>query len=285
MAFLTLGSIVFQGDQNSVGSGYVYSDLVDWETLSDSKSPVNERNQAAGAFGIGFDYRSSLPISFKGWYRGPDRLTVIRAKRALKALGGAGTPVVMSLTDVDGTYSRVVSIRSIPIDDNKRSLVFSFTVDVIAEDPLLYSAPVISSTGVPVTSGGLIFPLGSGAALIDFGTGGTSGRIAITNLGTARVFPPFQVSGELDGGFVVTDVTSGRFIEFDRQIPLGSTVFVNQRTGRAYIDAPGNDVSGSFSAKNWFSIGSEETHQIQFQPLGAVVGTPTLTIPMSSADF
>lgn len=285
MAILTLGPLQMSGDQNRVSPGYVFTDLTDWETLSDSKSPVNERDQAHGAFGIGFDYRSSLPISFKGWFRGVDRLTTIAAKRTLKAVGGVGTPVKMSLSDVDGTFSRIVSVRSIPIDDNKASLVFTFSVDVVAEDPLLYSEPVSTILDVPVVMGGLIMPLGSGSALIDFGTGGASGRKPITNTGTARVFPPFQVSGGLAGGFVLTDVTANKAIEFDRQIPLGSTVYVNQRTGRAYIDAPGNDVSGSLTLKNWFSVGPSETHDIQFQPIGAVTGTPQVDILLSSADF
>lgn len=284
MPILTLGSIDFTGDQNPSTSGFVFNNLVDWESLSESKSQINERNQANGAFGIGNDYRSSLPISFKGWFQSADRLTTILAKRALKAVG-VGTPQVMSLSDVDGVHSRVVSVRSISIDDNEQSLTFNFTVDVVAEDPLLYSAPVVESTGLPVSAGGLIFALGSGASYIDFGTDGDPGRVAITNSGTARVFPPFEVTGGLAGGFVITDITAGKIIEFDRQIPDGSTVFVNQRTGRAYIDAPSNDVSGSFSQKNLFSLDASETHQVQFQAIGAVTGTPTMTFRTSSADY
>lgn len=270
-----LGDLVMQG--GPVSSGFYFSELTDWYSLTDSKSPVNERPQANGAFNIGNDYRQSAVISVKGGYLGDARVDVQAAKRTLTAAAGGGRPVTARHTEDDESSTRVVSVRSMPIDDDHGRTEMTFTIDMVAADPLRYGDPVVSVTGVPVASGGLIFPLGSGAALIDFGTGGASGRISVSNPGTAPVFAPFEVSGGLSLGFVVTDVTTGQVIEFDRQIPLGSTVFVNQRTGRAYIDAPGNDVSGSLTSKQWFAIGPGETHDIQFQPLGSVTGTPTLT--------
>ncbi|MET4780804.1 hypothetical protein [Glaciihabitans sp. UYNi722] len=281
---VTIGGLTFAGDTPS-SNGFFFNGLADWYSITSSKSPINERPQSNGAFGVSQDWRTAATISLTCCYLGNSRADVQAAKSQMSAALSSGRPAVMSVTDIDGTTTRVVSIRAVTVDDDFGRLVFDFTIDMIAPDPLRYGLPITSSSGVPVAGGGLIFPLGSGASYIDFGTGGSSGRISVTNSGTAPVFPPFDVSGGLDGGFVVTDVTLGKSIRFERQIPLGSLVSVNQRTGRATINGPSNDVSGSLTSKDWFSIGPGETHAIQFQPLGAVTGTPMLTVQTSPAFY
>jgi len=284
MPTLTLAGITFSGD-SSPATGFHFNGLDDWFSLSNSKSEVHERPQADGAFGIDDEHRESLVLSFKGWYLAQTRLEMIQAKRQLLGAFGARGKKVAALTDVDGTTTRVVSIRSAPIPDNRGSLAFSFTVDMVATDPLAYGDVGLVVADVPVAGGGLIFPLGSGASYIDFLPGGSTGRISVTNTGTAPVYPTFDVSGGLADGFVVTDVTANRSIRFDRQVPLGSVVTVVQRTGRASIDGPTNDVSGFLTSRQFWAIGPGETHDIQFQPLGAVVGTPRLTVRQTPAWY
>jgi len=282
MPVLTVGSLPFSGD-TSGREGFHYNKLTGWFDLTDSKSDVNERPQAHGAFGISQDWRTSAAISFHGWFSASTRAEVIAAKNALNGALGDGKPKIMTLTDVDGTTSRVVSVRYVKPNDNRATLAFEFDVDVIAPDPLRYGPEVPVVADVPVATGGLIMPLGAGAAIIDFGTGGASGRVAVTNPGTAPTSPAIEVTGGLELGFVITDTTSNRVIRFERQIPLGSTVYINQRTGRAYLDNAASDVSGFLTSRGLFEIGPGETHQIQFQPLGAVTGAPQMTLLTAAA--
>lgn len=285
MPTLDLAGITFSGDTNGAG-GFHFNGLSDWFSLSDSKSPVNERPQAHGAFGIGFDYRESLVLSAKVWYKAASRLEMIQAKRALLGALGAAGPKTAELTDVDGTTSRIVSVRAAPSPDNRGSLAFTYDIDLVATDPLAYGEEVVQSTGVPVTTGGLVWPLGTGSSgdYIDFGAAGASGRIEITNSGTAPVFPKLEVTGGVELGFVVTDVTVGKTLRFERFIPVGSTIAINQRTGTASIDGQ-SDVSGFLTSRDFFQIGAGETHQIQFAPLGAVTGTPILTARTAPAYY
>lgn len=285
MPTLNLAGITFSGDANGSG-GFHFDGLDDWFSLSDSKSPVNERPQAHGAFGIGFDYRESLVLSMKVWYKATSRLELIQAKRhLLGALGAAGRKTA-ALTDADGTTSRIVSVRAAPSPDSRGSMAFTYVIDMVATDPLAYGEEISVSTGVPVSTGGLAFPLGTGPSgnYIDFGGAGSSGRVALTNTGTAPVFPKLEVTGGLELGFVATDVTIGKILRFERFIPVGSTIAINQRTGTASIDGQ-SDVSGFLTSRDFFQIGAGETHQIQFAPLGAVTGIPILTARLAPGSY
>lgn len=281
MATLTINGLQFSGDVGS-SNGFYFNGLEDWFSLTDSKSELTERPQADGAFGIGHDYRQSAVLSFTGFYRGADRASTIAAKHVLTGTLGGGQPKLAVLTDVDGSTHRIVSIRSAPITDNRDSLVFTFSVVMTATDPLCYGDSISVSTGIPMSGGGLIFPLGSTDAYWDFGEDGASGRVLVSNPGTAATFPSLSVSGGLGSGFVVTDVATGESVPFYRPIPEGSTVTVNQRTGRASIDGQ-SDVSGFLVRAEFFSIPAGESHQIQFAPLGVVSGSPQLTVSTAPA--
>jgi hypothetical protein len=131
----------------------------------------------------------------------------------------------------------------------------------------------------------LLFPLGTTpTAYWDFGADGTSGRVSFTNNGTATTWPTLTATGGLSGGFTATDVTTGEVVQFARVIPVGSVVQINQRTGRAWIDSPANDVSGYIlPTSQFFEVGPGETHQIQFAGLGVVTGTPQFTLTAAPA--
>lgn len=160
MATLTVNDLVFSGGASSP-TGFFFRNLVDWFSLTDSKSEVHERKQAHGSFGVAYDYRQSAAISFDGWFKGAVRLETIRAKNVLKAALGVNRPVAATLDDEDGVTHRMVSIRGLPINDNRRSLAFTFTVNMHADDPLAYGDPVTVTTGPAVSGGGLVWPLGA----------------------------------------------------------------------------------------------------------------------------
>lgn len=288
-------TIVFAGSPTEMADsvnyfGYGFTSNDDWYTVGDSKSDLDERPVADGAFGILRDWRPSLPLEFLGWYRGPDRASVRAARRYLQKVIGNGSEVTMKFVDEDESTSRGVSIRSM-VPSNDSGLYFRVTVDAVALDPDAYSDAQIFTTGVPVSGGGLLFPLGTNrssgavdasAPYWDFGADGTSGRLTITNDGTTETYPVLSASGGLAGGFSATDVTTGETVTLSRQIPVGSTVVIDQRTGTAIIDGQG-DVSGFITSYGFFSIGPGETHVIQFSPIGAVTGTPQFQLTEQDA--
>jgi hypothetical protein len=117
----------------------------------------------------------------------------------------------------------------------------------------------------------------------DWGDDGSTGRVSVTNIGTAPTWPILRAIGGMSGGFIATDVTSGRSVRLDRLIPVGSQVKVNQRTGTASIDGDSNDISGQLTGREFFAVGPGETHQIHFAVLGTVSGTPQFAVDLSPA--
>ena len=144
-----------------------------------------------------------------------------------------------------------MSVRRVSIPDFGVRSAFEFTVDMVAVDPLRYGPEIVASTGVPVSGGGLLWPLGAEPTEFwDWGADGSSGRLSLTNDGTAAVWPSLTVEGGLGGGFVATNVTTGESIRFVRPIPAGSSVTINQRTGMASIDGQ-SDVSGFITERGF----------------------------------
>ena len=273
MGTLEVADITFYGSPQADGFGFYFSDLTDWYGVPDSKSPVNERPQANGAHGIADDWRQSAAISFKAFYSGADRADMLRNQNALTGAFGIGRPVTATFTDELGPTSRVVSIRNARPRDTKGQSVVTFDVDMIAPDPLRYGPVQVASTGLPTSGGGIAYPI---TYPIDYGTPGNPGRITVSNPGTADTYSLLEVTGGMSGGFELTEVTTGRVNRFARPIPLGSTVYLNPRTGRVSLDGP-SDVSGLLTRAEWWSVPAGGTREIQFNSIGAVTGSPTLT--------
>lgn len=118
----------------------------------------------------------------------------------------------------------------------------------------------------------------------DWGKAGETGRLLVPNRGTAPTFPLLRVRGALSGGFVITDVTSGRVVSLARPIPAGSVVEVDQRTGQAVLDGVA-DVTAFLTAFQFFAIPGGAAHEIQFSPIGSADANARLTVAIRDAEL
>lgn len=276
---ITIAGYVMHGGAH--GDGWYFSDLIDWSGVTASKSSITERPQADGSFGNIKDYRESAAVSVNLFYASDSTVEALLAVEQFLGAVGSGDSVEVSMTDELRTTSRVVSVRNAIPEDNHGQPVIKVPVDMIAYDPLRYGLPVSVSTGPPVSGGGLKFPLGSGTSYWDFGPDGSSGRVSVTNSGTAATWPELTVRGGVAEGFIVANVSTGQSIRFDRVIPAGRSVTVDQRTQTALLD--GSPVGGFITESGWFQIPAGATHLIQFSPLGDLSGSPLLTVTMRPA--
>lgn len=280
-ATLQIDDLVFSGRRGSV-SRFYFKSLKDWHALSDSKTPIVERPQDHGGFDISEDKATSLAPSFEGFYSGTSRLDALNAQTRLKALRGQSGMRRVTMTDEDGSWSRWVSLRRIDIDDIRNQRVFTFHVYMVAPDPRLYGESVSVTNGLPASTGGLVWPI---TWPITWDSGGNDGRVTVQNSGTADIYADLQVSGGLGSGVSLTEVGTGREIRLEREIPVGSSAFFNQRTGRVYLDVPTNDISGFLTRSEWFATPAGGQSVIQFNSLGAVTGTPQLTATAAPARW
>ena len=259
---------------DEASTGFTIGRLKGWWDAAPMRLNQNERPQADGNFGSAKNWRGARAISQQGAYVGVSMADTYAAMEQISAVQSSGVPSPFRVNEPSGAKQCVVSLANGPmLPDQIYTPYFTYAFDVVAADPLKYGDPLTVSTGLPTSGGGIAYPV---TYPIDYGTPGNPGRITVSNPGTADTHPLLEVTGGMSGGFELTEVSTGRVLRFERPIPLGSTVYLNPRTGRVSLDGP-SDVSGFLTRADWWSVPAGGTREIQFNSIGAVTGSPTLT--------
>lgn len=148
-------------------------------------------------------------------------------------------------------------------------------VQLKAADPVLYGPEDADlTTGFPVQVGGLQFPLytdGAGTDLgyLDYGAAPETGRLLLTNAGTADIAPVFEVVGPvLAEGFAIVRTDTGQQIVFSGPLAAGAHLVIDAADGSALIDGTA-DRGGQLTYRQFWTIGAGELIEIAFLPLGS----------------
>ncbi|OZB79649.1 MAG: hypothetical protein B7X41_19250 [Microbacterium sp. 14-71-5] len=246
----------------------------DWYSLSESKTDIRERPAKDGAFGIDRDYRTALPLTLNGRVRGTSWPTQLAS---LRAGLGRGQTVTVTVTDHLGISNRSVSIRRFTPVPNPGVNLLTFEVIMAALDPFMYGTTQSVTVGVPTAGTGQPWPQVWPAP---WGTPGNSGRATAANTGSQPTPMTLSVAGGLDAGVELVEINTGSRLLLNRPIPVGSNAVFDASIGRVYLDTPTNDISGFLTRRDWtgFQIPGNGSSVVQFNPLGAQTGTPTLTV-------
>ena len=173
--------------------------------------------------------------------------------------------------------------RFAPVADMWGAGAFSWVAQWKCPDPLRYADPVAQSTGFASPGGGLRFPLFTDGlapvARLDFGLPGTSGRVTLTNTGSAEARPQLTVLGPVaDEGFDVVCVETGERLTYATGVSAGASVVLDSATGRVLLNGDG-DRSGYLVRAEWFAIPPGASRTIALIPRGvASAATMTVTI-------
>lgn len=273
----TLDGVTF----TTAGSLYTVEPPDGWFSGAPVKTPVQERPVSDGAFGDTRFDRAARPITFSGSVMSTVDDLGADCER-LSAILSDGSPQVLTVND--GSSVRTASVRlvgvgpSITIIDERTA---DFVLSLIAPDPVKYGLPRQLVTGLPSSGGGLTYNLFNPAGALDYGANGDLGRVQLTNAGTAEVWPVLRVDGGLADGFFVQRLDTGQTVRYDRVVPAGSWVEVDFATGAVLVDGV-SDGSTYLTRGEFFSIPPEGAYDVQFNGLGAVSGTPLMT--MTTAD-
>jgi hypothetical protein len=281
MPTITFGGLSFADDEPD--SGFAVARLMGWYDGAPVRSTVRDRPQADGAFGVDRYYRDPRVISVEGDWVGSTMAEAYAAREALASVHATGVPSVFEVTDELGVRTCQVTLHKEPtVDDVLRSPFFSWSFDVIARDPRKYGPEESVVAGMPEAGTGYPWP---GVWPADWGSGGTTSRVDLTNAGTVDTSPVMEVTGGLTGGVELVEITTGSFLRLEREIPESSIVYFNTRTARVYLDIPANDISSSLTRRDWsgFTLPGGSSRTVQFNPLGDASGTPRLTVRFSAA--
>jgi hypothetical protein len=131
-----------------------------------------------------------------------------------------------------GTRSAMVRVQSGFDPEWIDDVAFTYTITVVAPDPLLYGPQVFTQTSLAATAAGtgLVYPL---AYPLDYGVpaGVTPGAITVANTGTASYFPRLRIDGPVTNPVVTLNET-GDVVRFKGSIAAGQHLDINWGTPR-----------------------------------------------------
>lgn len=279
---LTIGSLTFSSDP-TVKLGISADSLQGWFSGPPVKTEPDDRANGDGVFGVTEFFRSARPITFSGLYTGTgDEAADFLVARQISGIFASGVPGTISVDDPAGTLtSEVMPISDAALVTPLLGGMCEYTISLLAFDPVRYGPTTTVSTGLPMSGGGLEYPLysgGSGGTLY-YGSNGNLGRVTLTNNGTADVWPTFTVTGQLDDGFYIQCLSgpdSGDVLRYDRVVPAGTTVSIDSRTGEVLVDGV-SDASTYLTRDEFFSVPAMSSIDVQFNSISTSSGSPTMT--------
>jgi hypothetical protein len=270
-------------------TGWVYNNatLKAWYKLPTADPKLSKRPNAHGAYSPGRIFTgAALPI-VNGQYYGANATEALVARNRLNAMFSDGNSVTMRVTDELGATTREVWLVEVDDDFLYDFSHFPFDVALVSPDPRRYGQTISDSDGMPSAGSGLVWDLGTAGSglFFDWGTEGTLGQVSFTNTGTTATLPRIEVAGRFLSGFRVTEIETGRELIYTRATSTSDVISLDSRTSMATNLNGGGDVTSFLSSRDWFSIPAGATRRYQINPLGAVSGSPTITLYAAPASM
>lgn len=201
-------------------------------------------------------------------------------RRELNSLAARGWFELTLITSVVRSV-RVRVAGTVDFDLVDEAGYANWSIPLWAPDPRKYGPWQTQSTGLPVAGRGVESPLVSPFAQIG---GGSPGRVALANAGTTDTLPELTVSGGgMTLGVQLTRIETAERIRLEWPILATDVIRFSFAEGQVWLNeqAP---ISGRLTVGQWWELGPGETATVQFEALGEVTGTPTLTARWRDAD-
>ena len=261
-------------------TGRVYTRLAGWYGSPPVRADAVERPGADGAFSVSKAYRSPRSVTFEGNLFGASSNAAMVLWSEFAGVQSSGAPVTITVEDDFGLLSAVASLDGpVSIEAISRDSA-SVTATFICYDPIKYGPVRTLTTGLPTSGGGLTYELFEPDGELDYGANGLLGRVTLTNVGTAAVYPKFTVTGALTTGFFVQRLDTGQRLRYDRVVPAGSNVVIDSRTGSVVVDGT-SDGSTYLTVAEFFAVEAGASFDVQFNAIGGSSGTPLLAAQIS----
>lgn len=250
--------------------GLMLSRLPGWRGLPGARGSLDPVPGAHGAYSATEVLRDPRSMEIRGAAVGE---TAGVASQLLGDLESALAEKVVELrvSDTDGVWSRMVEVEAFtPAETWNRPRV-TFTIDLIAPDPLRYRDPVtVGPLGRQKVVGGLRFP---GRFPWSFGQMVGDTQLEVPNAGSVPMFPVLHIAGGFSG-VTVTDRTTGRTVSFGA-VARGETLTIDVKSRRASVN--GRDESRRLVKRGWPVIQPESTG-VFTAVYESPTGDPTLSV-------
>lgn len=118
--------------------------------------------------------------------------------------------------------------------------------------------------------------VGDDTGYLEFGEQGSTGRVSVSNEGTADSLPQFTVTGPVPP-FQIVAVNSGRRLVFSRAVNAGDALVIDSATGVVVLNGGDVDYSGYLTTAEWTAIPAGGSESFAFLPVSGT-GTGTLAV-------
>ena len=258
--FVELCGLLFAGSGKPT-EGLTYSRLEGWDGRPAVRSKTDVIPGWHGSYAHVAPLVSSPLMELTAAIIAETREEFFRVKRRVESMPHVG---LLRASRGDGVWSSQVEIQQIRIPDWNGRTKTTFTIDLIAPDPVRYRDPVVlGPIGLPVQSGGLVLPA---AFPWNFGT---SVRPAVTlvNDGALPCWPVVRVSGSADH---LTVTGGARRVQVG---PFDGVLVLDSRERRAWLN--GGEVTRELLRRDWHEVAPGESARFSFD---AVEPSPDLSL-------
>ncbi len=257
---VTWNGITLGGD-----TGYIVQEITGWEDLPDISSYDEPRTRGHGDH-VGDQFARSRIVTVTGKIADvSSRDDMARALQSVTLVSSVVSDLSVDLLGQSLTAGARIVRRSVGVGMNYSVGEIPFALQWKCPDPLRYGDLLSDSTGLPSTSGGLVFPVAFPA---DFGTPGDLGLLELGNTGTANAPILFAVTGPLPGGFELSG--GGGRIAYPVEVPAGQVVTIDTGTGAVLVEGT-SDRRASLTAAGSLTV--QFTGLGLYDPEAAVTAT------------
>ena len=269
-----LGDVAFASPPrvDDFGNRWVLTGIDGWDDSgSGVRSSGEARPQSHGAFDSPA-YRTGRSISVRGEVLCLSRASAAAAVQTLNSVGADGQRLDVVVADDDlPRMSSSARVADRPMIGWTVPTRVVYAQEWWAADPLRYGDTINESTGFPFAAGGLEFPLFTDGVTdtgyLEFGAQGSTGRVTVTNIGTAATSPQFEVTGPTPP-FSIVHVESGRRLSFAQSVAAGDRLLIDSATGLVVLNGGDVDYSGMLTRAEWSPVGPGESATFAFIPDG-----------------
>ena len=189
-----------------------------WLSTPQAKVGMTERGQGHGAFPVSEDevLYAARTVSVPFCVDGGSRAGALGVLARIEAMAGG----LVDLRVVDAHEDTCATgYATLDVDPEWHDAAITGTLTLVCPDPRRYGVePSVGSMSVaPAGGGGVdLGEAGSGLAWpLDWGLAAASrSTCTVHNRGTATAWPSISVSGSMPGGFVLTDLATGRQLAY-----------------------------------------------------------------------
>lgn len=261
------------------GAYWVVEQEDGWSDSPDVRLATPVRPNWDGAFNRQHYYSPRL-VTLKGRALYPSLSAYRSGQRAFASLLGSRL-ATLTVEDGLGPLSAEVRLAG-PVRSRMRSpLLMEWQIDLLAPDPRKYGPEQVVSTGLALETGGLEFPLFTDGSVdvgfLDFGDSTSTGRVTLSNPGTAQARPVFTVTGDLADGFELVETYTGSRLRYEGPVTSqGDAVTLDSATGRVRLGTA--DRGGMLTRNDWFGLPANGAREVLFLSNGAYSPTAQLTV-------